>query len=298
MQKYGPSKSRNSAASKATGGGSLDAGLHLVSTPLGNARDITLRALDVLRDADLLVAEDTRSLRRLMNIHGIPLAGRRIMAYHDHSGDRDRKAVLDALRQNASVAYASEAGTPLVADPGYALARTVIGEGYRVLPVPGPSALIAALTVAGLPCDRFAFAGFPPSQRMARRRFLEALADVRGTLVLYESPRRTSATLQDAADVLGADRPAAMCRELTKKFEEIRRDALGTLAESLAETPLKGEVVLLIGSRETPPDPAKVEQALREALKTRTLRDAASDVASRFGLSRRDIYQLGIKIGK
>ena len=297
MQKNGPSKSRNSAASKATGGGSLDAGLHLVSTPLGNARDITLRALDVLRDADLLVAEDTRSLRRLMNIHGIPLAGRRIMAYHDHSGDRDRKAVLDALRQNASVAYASEAGTPLVADPGYVLARTVIGEGYRVLPVPGPSALIAALTVAGLPCDRFAFAGFPPSQRKARRRFLEALADVRGTVVLYESPRRTGATLQDAADVLGADRPAAMCRELTKKFEEIRRDTLGTLAESLADAPLKGEVVLLIGSRETPPDPAKVEQALREALKTRTLRDAASDVASRFGLSRRDIYQLGIKIG-
>ena len=111
-----------------------------ISTPLGNARDITLRALDVLRDADLLVAEDTRSLRRLMNIHGVPLAGRRILAYHDHSGDRDRKAVLEALAQNASVAYASEAGTPLVADPGFALVRTVIGEGHRVLPVPGPSA--------------------------------------------------------------------------------------------------------------------------------------------------------------
>lgn len=297
MQKHVSSKSRNAAVSKASNGETLVAGLHLVSTPLGNARDITLRALDVLRAADLLVAEDTRSLRRLMNIHGIPLAGRRVMAYHDHSGDRDRKAVLDALRQNASVAYASEAGTPLVADPGYALVRTVIGEGYRVLPVPGPSALIAALTVAGLPCDRFAFAGFPPSQRKARRRFLQLLADVPGTLILYESPRRTGATLQDAADVLGADRPAALCRELTKKFEEIRRDTLGALAESLSGTPLKGEIVLLIGKGETPPDPAIVEQALREALKTRKLRDAASDVAGRFGLSRRDIYQLGIKIG-
>ena len=163
--------------------------------------------------------------------------------------------------------------------------------------MPGPSALIAALTVAGLPCDRFAFVGFPPSRRSARRRFLERLADVPETLILFESPRRTGATLQDAADVLGADRPAALCRELTKKFEEVRRDTLGALAESLADTTLKGEIVLLIGKREAPPDPARVEQALREALTTRKLRDAASDVASRFGVSRREIYQLGIKIG-
>lgn len=283
--------------SKASGGATLDAGFHLVSTPLGNARDITLRALDVLRDADLLVAEDTRSLRRLMNIHGIPRAGRRIMAYHDHSGARDRKAVLEALRRGASVAYTSDAGTPLVADPGFALVQTVIAEGHRVVPVPGPAALVAALTVAGLPCDRFAFAGFPPSKRKARKRFLARLADVPGTLILYESPRRTGATLQDAADVLGAGRPAALCRELTKKFEEIRRDTLGALAESLADMPLKGEIVLLIGKGEAPTDPEKVEQALREALKTRNLRDAASDVASRFGLSRRDVYQLGIKVG-
>ncbi|MDE0208892.1 MAG: 16S rRNA (cytidine(1402)-2'-O)-methyltransferase [Boseongicola sp.] len=283
--------------SKASGGATLDAGLHLVSTPLGNARDITLRALDVLRDADLLVAEDTRSLRRLMNIHGIPRAGRRIMAYHDHSGERDRRAVLEALRRGESVAYTSDAGTPLVADPGFALVQTVIAEGHRVVPVPGPTALVAALTVAGLPCDRFAFAGFPPSKRKARKRFLARLADVPDTLILYESPRRTGATLQDAADVFGADRPAALCRELTKKFEEIRRDTLGALAESLADMPLKGEVVLLIGKSEAPPNPEKVEQALREALKTRNLRDAASDVAGRFGLSRRDIYQLGIKIG-
>lgn len=283
--------------SKASGGETLDAGLHLVSTPLGNARDITLRALDVLRDADLLVAEDTRSLRRLMNIHGIPRGGRRIVAYHDHSGKRDRKAVLEALRRGASVAYTSDAGTPLVADPGFVLVQAVIAEGHRVVPVPGPSALVAALTVAGLPCDRFAFAGFPPSKREARKRFLERLADVPDTLILYESPRRTGATLQDAADVLGAERPAALCRELTKKFEEIRRDTLGALAESLADMPLKGEIVLLIGKSEAPPDPEKVEQALREALKTRNLRDAASDVASRFGVSRRDIYQLGIKIG-
>ena len=283
--------------SKASGGENLDAALHLVSTPLGNARDITLRALDVLRDADLLVAEDTRSLRRLMNIHGIPRAGRRIVAYHDHSGERDRKAVLEALRRGASVAYTSDAGTPLVADPGFVLVQAVIAEGHRVVPVPGPSALVAALTVAGSPCDRFAFAGFPPSKRDARKRFLERLADVPDTLILYESPRRAGATLQDAADVLGADRPAALCRELTKKFEEIRRDSLGALAESLADLPLKGEVVLLIGKSEAPPDPDKVELALREALKTRNLRDAASDVASRFGVSRRDIYQLGIKIG-
>ena len=294
MQKRGTSKSLNPGMSKASDAITLSPGLFLVSTPLGNARDITLRALDVLETADVLVAEDTRTLRRLMEIHGVPLSGRRMLAYHDHSNARDRGAVLAALREGASVAYASEAGTPLVADPGYQLVQGALAEGVPVVPVPGPSALAAAITVAGLPSDRFTFLGFAPSQAGARGKFFEDLVGESGTLVLYESPKRLGATLADAARVLGGERQAAVCRELTKKFEETRRDTLGNLAEAYAEAPPKGEIVLVIGPGETRASPEEIEAALRKALKTQRLKDAARDVADTFGVSKRDLYQLGL----
>jgi len=273
----------------------LAPGLYFVSTPLGNARDITLRALDVLAAADMLAAEDTRALRRLMEIHGIALAGRRVLAYHDHNGPVARPALLAALAAGKSVAYASEAGTPLVADPGFPLGRAAIEAGHRVFAAPGPVAAVAALTVSGLPSDRFTFAGFPPAAAAARRRFLEGLKGVQGTLLLYESPRRAAATLAAAAGALGPDRPAALCRELTKKFEEIRRGTLGGLAAALAETTLKGEVVLCIGpAPEEAAAPEAVEAALREALGRLPLKEAAKEVATAFGLPRRDVYQLGL----
>ncbi len=279
---------------KAPERGKLDGGLYLVSTPLGNARDITLRALDVLGDADVLAAEDTRTLRHLMEIHGVALSGRRMLAYHDHSSARDRGAVLAALRDGASVAYASEAGTPLVADPGYQLVQEALEAGSPVIPVPGPSALTAAITVAGLPSDRFMFAGFPPAQKAARARFLEDLAGQGGTIVLYESPKRLGATLAEAARILGADRKATVCRELTKKFEESRRGALGSLADDYAEATPKGEIVLVIGPGETSTDPAEIETALRKAMETQRLKDAAREVAQVYGVSQRDLYQLGL----
>ena len=294
MQKRTPSKSPSGSERKGSDAGRLDAGLYLVATPLGNARDITLRALDVLGAADVLAAEDTRTLRRLMEIHGIALAGRRIIAYHDHSSPRDRGAVLAALRDGAAVAYASEAGTPLVADPGYQLVQDAVEAGLTVVPVPGPSALVAAVTVAGLPSDRFTFLGFPPSQKSARARFFDEIKDQKGTLVLYESPKRLGATLAEASRILGGDRPAAVCRELTKKFEETLRSTLNGLAETYAETPPKGEIVLLIGEGEVTIDPAEIEKALRVAMETQKLKDAAREVATRFGVSRRDLYQLGL----
>ena len=225
----------------------LAPGLYLIATPIGAARDITLRALDILAAAEVLAAEDTRSLRKLMEIHGIALGGRRLVSYHDHNAQQARPPILAALEAGKSVVYASEAGTPMISDPGYALARAALAAGHRLISAPGPSAAITALTVSGLPADRFFFAGFLPQSPARRKTALRELAAVPGTLVLYESPKRVAAMLRDAATVLGAARPAALCRELTKKFEEVLRDTLGNLAENTARRALKGEVVVLIG---------------------------------------------------
>ena len=181
----------------------LAAGLYFVATPIGAARDITLRALDVLASADVIAAEDTRSLRRLMEIHGIPLEGRRIQAYHDYSGAGARGRLMDALAQGQSVAYASEAGMPLIADPGYDLGKQAAEAGHMVTCAPGASAAVTALTLAGLPTDAFFFAGFLPNASGARRARIEALKTVPGTLVFYESPKRVSASLVDLAECLG-----------------------------------------------------------------------------------------------
>ncbi len=277
----------------------LSAGLYFVATPIGTARDITLRALDVLASADMIAAEDTRSLRRLMEIHGIPFEGRRIQAYHDHSRAGARGRILDALAQGQSVAYASEAGMPLIADPGYDLGRQAAEAGHMVTCAPGPSAALMALTLAGLPTDAFFFAGFLPNATGARKTRIEALRDIPGTLVLYESPRRVAACLTDLVVVLGGDRQAAVCRELTKKFEEVRRGTLAELASEFEEKSPKGEIVLLVdrGHSQTVKE-SDVEEALVKALETHSVRDAADLVAEMFKLPRRPIYQKALKLGK
>lgn len=279
-----------------SGKDTLSPGLYFVATPIGNARDITLRALDILASADVLAAEDTRRLRQLMEIHGISPNGRKILAYHDHNGPKARPALIQALKDGKSVAYASDAGTPLVADPGFALARDAIAQGQNVLAAPGASAVLAALAVSGLPSDRFTFAGFLPSAPGARARALEDLGDAPGTLIFYESPKRIAAMLAEACRILGPDRPAVMARELTKKFEETRRGSLTELCESIEKDPPRGEIVVLIAPGEKTVDPAMVEQALRDALETQKLKDAARDVAERFGLSRRHVYQMGLSL--
>ncbi len=280
--------------------GRMDAlapGLYFVATPIGAARDITLRALDILATAEVLAAEDTRTLRHLMDIHGVQPGDRPIVAYHDHNGEKMRPRLLAALAAGKSVAYASEAGTPLVADPGYQLARAAIAAGHPVVSAPGPSALLAALTVSGLPSDRFLFAGFPPSAASARRRWLEELAGIPATLILYESPKRVQGLLTELRDSLGNDRQAAVCRELTKRFEEVSRGTLEELARDFAERSVKGEIVIVIDrAGAAAPDPAEVEARLREALKCHSIRDAAAEVSAALGLPRRQVYQTALRL--
>lgn len=276
----------------------LAPGLYLVATPIGAARDITLRALDILAGAEVLAAEDTRTLRHLLEIHGIALGDRPLLAYHDHNGPAARPRLLRALAEGRSVAYASEAGTPLVADPGYQLARAAIEAGHPVISAPGASAVLAALTSAGLPSDRFLFAGFPPAAAGARQRFWAELAQVRATLVVYESPKRVSRTLGEICDALGTDRQAAVCRELTKRFEEISRGSLAELKESFAGRELRGEVVLVIdrGAPEVASEGA-LQAALEAALAEASLKDAVARVAETLGLPRREVYQAALRIG-
>ena len=278
----------------------LSPGLWLVATPIGNLGDITLRAIRVLRDADILVCEDTRRTRQLMDLLDIPLAGRKMISYHDRNGSERRPQVIDALSEGLSVAYASDAGTPLIADPGYRLVTGAQESGHSVFTIPGPSSVIAALTVAGLPTDRFLFAGFLPPKSTARRKSVSELAEIPATLVFLESPRRLAAMLSDLSEVLGPDRPAAITRELTKTFEETRRGTLADLAAEIAETAVKGEIVVVVG----PPDKdaqasvsdEDLESALRSALSQLSVKDAAREVAADLNLPRRDVYARAVEL--
>lgn len=276
---------------------SLEPGLYLIATPIGAARDITLHALDLLAQADVLVAEDTRSLRKLMEIHGLTPGERPLLSYHDHNGARMRPRLMAALAEGKSVVYASEAGTPMVADPGFDLARAAVADGHRLRAAPGPSAAITALTLSGLPTDQFHFSGFLPNAASRRKTALAALLEVPGTLIFYESPKRVAAMLKDAATVLGADRQAALCRELTKKFEEVIHGALGDVARVAAETPPRGEIVVLIG--EAPKravNETEIKEQLAAALETHSLRDATDIVTARLNVKRRLVYQLALEL--
>lgn len=274
----------------------LDGGLYLVATPIGAARDITLRALDVLNSADMLAAEDTRVLRHLMDIHGIPLRGRRILAYHDHNGDRARPALMAALAEGASVAYCSDAGTPLVADPGYRLALDAAQAGARVHALPGPSSSLVALSLSGLPSDRFMFLGFPPSTATARQTFLKTWTAVDSTLILFESPRRVNRTLTDLA-AIDPKRMTVIARELTKKFEEVIRGTAEELAADHRMATLKGEVVMVLDRPgEVVVGEAQLDDVILRHMTSMSVKDAAREAAQELGLPKRDVYQRALAL--
>jgi len=273
----------------------LSPGLYFVATPIGCARDITLRALDILAAADVIAAEDTRTARKLMGIHGVAMGSRPLIAYHDHSGAGPRGKLLDLLAQGKSVAYVSEAGTPLVSDPGFHLGRAAREKGFSVFAAPGASAVLAALMVSGLPTDRFFFAGFLPVRQSARARAVARLKSVPGTLVFFESPKRVGKMLGELVHGLGGEREAAICRELTKRFEEVLRGTLAELAQRIGAMALRGEVVIVVErAQRQEASMEMLENALRQARKTMTLKEAVRSVSRDLDMPRRTVYQLAL----
>jgi 16S rRNA (cytidine1402-2'-O)-methyltransferase len=269
--------------------GRLSPGLYIVATPIGNLGDITERGRATLAAADLVACEDTRVTGRLLSLLGIKAPP--LVAYHEHNAARVRPELVRRIAGGAACALVSDAGTPLVSDPGFRLVEELVAEGLAVTAVPGASAVLAALAVAGLPTDRFLFAGFLPPKDQARRAAIAELTEVPATLIWFETPPRLAASLQALADVLGP-RPAAVARELTKRFEEVRRGTLAELARHYAEAgPPKGEIVLVVGRAEAGAAPAQDLDALLDAALARLpVKDAAAEVAALTGQPRRLVY--------
>ena len=270
----------------------LASALYIVATPIGNLKDITIRALEVLAACDLIACEDTRISRKLLSHYDIRT---RLVTYHEHNAEKQRPLLLGALAEGKSIALISDAGTPLLSDPGYKLVEAILAEGFDILPVPGPSAMLSALVGAGLPTDQVHFAGFLPTKSGARIQKLESLKTVPGTLVFYESPRRLDAVMGAMSEQLGADRQAVVARELTKRFEEFTRGSLGELAEHYAnsEAP-KGEAVILVGSgKEEELGADDIEDMIRQALSEGLhVKQISADLATKTGHKKNEIYKM------
>jgi 16S rRNA (cytidine1402-2'-O)-methyltransferase len=275
----------------------LDPGLYVVATPIGNLRDITLRALEVLGAAELVLCEDTRVTKKLLERYNL---SPKLLAYHDHNAASVRPRVLEALTKNSAVALVSDAGTPLVSDPGFKLVEAAIEAGHRVFPIPGASAALAALVSAGLPSDRFFFEGFLPPKSGARKTRLAELRAIPATLIFYESGPRLADSLIDMSATLGG-RNAAVCRELTKAFEEVRRGALAELASHYEEAGApKGEIVVVVSppGEDAPLDKADLDAKIKIALKKLSLKDASAVIAAETGLPRREIYARALALAE
>lgn len=270
-------------------------GLYLVATPIGNLGDISARAIEVLTAADMIACEDTRNTQKLLNL--LEIKGKKLTAYHEYNADKARPYILERLRNNLMIALVSDAGTPLVSDPGYRLVQDCIDENIYVTAIPGASAVLTALQLSGLPCHRFLFEGFLPSKTSARQKELSLLAEIPATLIFYESPQRIEETLKDMLSVFG-DRQAAVVRELTKKFEQTVRGTLTQLCNHYHENGMpKGECVIVIA----PPEPKKisdddVRNKLKEALKTMSVKEASGVISLSTGKPKKEIYQLALEI--
>lgn len=272
----------------------LKPGLYIVATPIGNLRDITLRALDVLHAADVILAEDTRQTQKLLNAYNIQGS---LTAYHDHNAAKRIPSVMKLLEDGKVIAQVSDAGTPLVSDPGFKLVRAAKDSGYDVFPVPGASAVMAGLMTAGLPTDRFMFAGFLPSKTTARKKALEALKSVQATLVFFESAGRVQACIQDMQVVFGT-RSCVLARELTKRYEDVRRGSFEDVLATISEDPPRGEIVLMVG----PPvaedvwSESQVDKALQDSVPDLGVKRASAHIAELSGWAKRDVYQRALNI--
>jgi len=271
----------------------VSGGFYLVATPIGNLRDITLRALDVLAAADLVLAEDTRVTAKLLTAYGLKA---KLERCDDHTSQRAADVAMEYLREGQVVALVSDAGTPMVSDPGFVVARAAIAENIPVHPIPGPSSALAALCIAGLPADRFTFAGFMPPKSSARKTALEELRTSRHTLIFFESGPRLKDSLADMAEILG-DRPAAVARELTKLYEECVRGTLSELAANPRCDSPKGEIVIVVGpGAQEVSSEADVDAALSEALTRLPPGEAASEVSKALNLPRKPLYKRALDL--
>ncbi len=272
----------------------LAPGLYVVATPIGNLRDITLRALETLAAADLILCEDTRTSAKLLDHYGI--SGKK-QAFHEHNERGKADDIAARIASGAAIALISDAGTPLLSDPGFPLIRALAEQNLPVFPIPGASALLSALVVAGLPTDAFAFHGFLPPKAGARANALKKHIDSRETLVFYESPRRLGDTLASMAEVLG-DRQAVVALELTKRFERTHRGSLAELAAEFADAETKGEAVIVVAGAAEPsaPAPEDWQAALKESMAAQPLRAAVDEVAARFGLKRKEVYDAALAL--
>ena len=275
----------------------LAPGLYITSTPIGNLADITLRALQTLAAADLIVCEDTRVSRKLLLKYGIETP---VKPYHDHNAERVRPEIVTKLKAGAAIAQISDAGTPLVSDPGFKLVRDAAAEGLAVTAIPGPSAALAALALAGLPSDRFLFAGFPPAKKGARARYFQELAASPATVIFFVSAQKLSGILAEMAESFG-ERHAVVARELTKLHEEVLRGDLVSLQQEIMErSSLKGEVTLLVSGAERNAEvpPEALDELLATALEEQSVRDAARSVSEQLGLTRQQVYPRALEIAK
>lgn len=268
--------------------------LSLVATPIGNLKDITLRALETLKEADVIACEDTRASLKLLNHYGI---SKPLLSYHDHNADQTRPKIMSLLRQGKSVAYITDGGLPLISDPGYKLVLACREENLPYTVIPGPSAPLMALCLSALPPDRFLFCGFLPPKSGGRKTAFENVKDTQATLIFFESPKRLVAFLADAQDVLG-DRNASVSREMTKLYEETKQSTLSHLISYYSDNPPRGEIVVVIQGALNKPDikDVDIETHLQNALERYSMKEAVSLVATACGLSKREVYQRALQL--
>ena len=276
----------------------IETALYLISTPIGTLSDITFRAVNVLQNVNILLAEDSRVLRKLMNLLDIDLGGRSIHSYNDNSGDVVRSKYIFELGQNKSIALCCDAGTPLISDPGFKLVKQVINEGHKVISIPGACSALVALCQSGLSSDKFFFAGFPPVKKKQKIDFFNNLISIPSTIIFFESPKRIIKTLEDLRNVFGSSHNIVVSRELTKNFEENKRGSISSIINLLnSENKLRGEFTVIVDKKKiNKPDLNFIKSDLNNLLKSQTLKDSSLIISKKYSLSKREVYNLGLKI--
>ncbi len=276
----------------------IETALYLISTPIGTIADLTFRAVNVLQKVNVLLAEDTRVLKKLMNLLNIEKNGRVIRTYNDNSSDKVRSKFISELEKNRSIALCCDSGTPLISDPGFKLVKEVINNGYKVISIPGACSVLVALCQSGLPSDKFFFGGFPPVKKNQRITFFKDLISIPSTLIFFESPNRIIDTLEDLGQIFGHNHDVVVCRELTKNFEENKRGQINSIIKILKnEVKIRGEFTIVVDKKKiSKPDLSIIKSDLTLLLVNNSFKDAVLAISNKYSISKREVYNLGLKI--